>query len=133
MLRSKTSTRIAINSHPLSSPMILALKGLCIALALIASQALPAAEVKTFEEADRDGDGVLSTDEAAHAFSSIEIRDVNGDGIVSKFEVKLALPGVAFQDHDMGAIGDQEFRMIMQALERHENTLRNARTLPSEG
>lgn len=131
MISPDSNAQVATGNSPISSYMSLTLKGLCIAVALIISQTLPAAEVNSFAEADRDGDGVLSTDEAAHAFSSLEIRDINGDGIVSKFEVKLAFPKVAFQEHDMGAVGDQEFFMILQALERHEADLRNIATQPS--
>lgn len=77
-------------------------------------------DTSTFEEADRNSNGVLDKQEADHVLVGFEIPDLNRDGKVNKREVKVVLPDVAFKEDDKGHVTADEYRMILQAMERRE-------------
>lgn len=114
---------------------LFSLSAMTLAAVMFVPQAGFAGALPTFEEADIDGDGRLSKAEADAAFEGFEIPDLNHDGFVSKYEVKLVLPDVAFKKDDLGSVGTMEFRMILQALERQDQRLRElaARAVTSPG
>jgi|SRR5690554_5059800 len=104
---------------------LLSMSALALATVLLVPQTgFAGTALPTFEEADMDGDGRLNKGEADTAFEGFEIPDLNQDGFISKYEVKLVLPDVAFKSDDMGSVGSMEFRMILQALERQDQRVR---------
>lgn len=70
----------------------------------------------SFDEADSDGDGELSKQEADQALTSIRIVDVNGDGKVNKGEVKTALPEISFERDDDEVVDEDAYEEIVAAL-----------------
>lgn len=74
-------------------------------------------EPRSWSEADTDGDGVLSTEEARMALPGVEIPDLTGDGVVHKHEVTRALPTISFSEEDDGEVGRSEYEEIVEALE----------------
>lgn len=103
---------------------ILGVSAMALATVMFVPQTVFAEALPTFEQADADGDGRLSKSEADAAFSGLEIPDLNQDGFISKYEVKRVLPDVSFKTDDQGTVGSMEYRMILQALEREDQTLR---------
>lgn len=103
---------------------LLSISTLTLVTAMFTAQSGFATTLPTFDDIDADGDGRLSKQEADAALKDIEIPDVNQDGFISKYEVKLVLPDVAFKEQDRGSVGPMEYRMILQALEREDQQLR---------
>lgn len=79
-------------------------------------RALDAAGPPSFAEADTNGDGELSTEEAEEAFPGVHIMDVNGDGMVNKSEVKTALPEIAFERNDDEVVDEDAYEEIVVLL-----------------
>lgn len=69
-----------------------------------------------FEEADTDGNGELSKQEADQALTAVRIMDVNGDGKVNKGEVKAALPEISFERDDDEVVDEDAYEEIVAAL-----------------
>lgn len=110
-----------MNKHITS---ILGVSAMALATVMFVPQTVFAETLPTFKQADTDGDGRLSKDEADAAFPGLEIPDLNQDGFISKYEVKLVLPDVSFKKDDLGTVSSMEYRMILQALEREDQKLR---------
>ena len=115
-------------------PSILGVSALALATVMFVPQTAFAETLPTFEQADADGDGRLSKSEADAAFPGLQIPDLNQDGFISKYEVKRVLPDVSFKTDDPGTVGSMEYRMILQALEREDQNLRElAARAPATG
>ncbi len=84
------------------------------AFALFTASAL-ADEMPAFQEADKDGDGVLSHTEAEEALP-IEIPDLNGDGIVRVNEIVEVLPDIGFAADDTSPVMAGEYYVIVETL-----------------
>ena len=79
--------------------------------------------ITDFNEADKDGDGYLSMEEAREAVpQDVTIADTDGDGLLSKSEVESAMPNVSFEqslDSPSGEyIGEEEYDQIVQSIEQ---------------
>lgn len=61
-----------------------------------------------FSEADKDGDGALSTAEAQEALPDLIIVDINNDGILNRSEAENAMPGVRFDESGQASQAGQE-------------------------
>ncbi len=85
------------------------------------------AETPEFQEADKNGDGVLSIEEASTALPELEISDDNGDGLVNHIEAENSVSGLElpmsaeFDDVTIAPVGANEYRMIVQALTANRN------------
>lgn len=82
------------------------------------------AEAPEFTQADKDKDGKLSIEEAQAALPELEITDENGDGVVNLAEARksvegLQLPTSIQADEETAPVGMNEYRLIVQAMERN--------------
>ncbi len=91
---------------------------LIAALWAFAAASAEAQEAMDFAEADLDGDGVLSIEEAQAALPDLEIRDMTGDGIFTVFEAEQAVPGLYIDTAPETPVGPAEYAALIQAL-RH--------------
>lgn len=72
-----------------------------------------------FMAADKDGNGILSIEEANEAFPSLTFEDANGDGWLNHAEVEAALDGVDFGTDDAAThsvVGESDFLTIRRAV-----------------
>lgn len=85
----------------------------------LAQQDAPA----SFQEVDKNTDGVLNIEEAHEALPGVEISDANADGVVSKSEAENSIAGLELTSDGQGdgaaPVGEPEYRMIVQVLERN--------------
>lgn len=90
---------------------------------LLAYSLVAHAEQPAFSEADADGDGVLSMEEARTALPDLQIRDDNGDGLVNHAEAESSIQGLSLpmqpdaEDKTVATIGVAEYRVIVQTIE----------------
>ena len=93
-----------------------------LSLVLSLHAAVAYAETPEFQEADQNGDGVLSITEANAALPELKISDDNGDGLVNHTEAEKSVAGLdlpmpaQFTDETIAPVGVSEYRMIVQAL-----------------
>lgn len=78
--------------------------------------------ITEFSEADKDGDGYLSMEEAREALpQEVTIADTDGDGLLSKSEVESAMPNLSFEEGGSSSgefIGEEEYDQIVQSIEQ---------------
>lgn len=73
-----------------------------------------------FSEADQDGNGLLSFEEARAYFPNLNIQDGNGDGWLNHNEVQSALPNFQLGFEDAGSytvVGEAAFLEIVRTVE----------------
>ncbi|MCB1672102.1 MAG: hypothetical protein R3F41_10175 [Gammaproteobacteria bacterium] len=80
-------------------------------------------EYASFQEADKNADGVLNTEEAMESLPGAEISDANDDGVISKGEAEESVSGLKLTASDAqdaaAPVGEADYRMIVQALQRN--------------
>lgn len=89
------------------------------ALTLISLQA-SAQTAPVFTEADADGDGALSIEEAETVLPMLVVEDKNADDMLNQSEAETAINGLMFvaNGHSGGAalVTESEYQLILQAL-----------------
>lgn len=85
-------------------------------LASVAGSAL-AQEIVDFDDADLDGDGMLSIEEAQAALPDLRIDDEAGDGMFTVWHAEQAVPGLNIEASPETPVGPAEYATLIQALQ----------------
>ena len=73
-----------------------------------------------FSQADKDGNGELSAEEAREALpDTVVLIDTNDDGVLNRSEAQTALPEVSFssQGSEQDPVKEQEYQQMVDALQ----------------
>lgn len=82
-----------------------------------------------FMEADQDGNGILSIEEANAAFPDLSFEDANGDSFLNHAEADAALEGLNLTIEGAGTwsvVGESDFLTMLRTLEEREQNARSA-------
>jgi len=90
-------------------------------------------DFKKFDEADIDGDGVLSIQEAQMALPGLRLdAPATAGSMLTKQRVQQAVPGLTFEDDSAGPVTEEEYDKIVEPMEERGMLSSPASTSPGQ-
>jgi len=90
-------------------------------------------DFKKFDEADIDGDGVLSIQEAQMALPGLRLdAPLTAGSMLTKQSVQQAIPGLTFEDDSAGPVTEEEYEQIVEHMEARGMSSSPASTGPGQ-
>jgi hypothetical protein len=90
-------------------------------------------DFKKFDEADIDGDGVLSIQEAQMALPGLRLdAPATAGSMLTRQRVQQAVPGLTFEDDSAGPVTEEEYEKIVEHMRERGMTSSPASTSPGQ-
>jgi len=90
-------------------------------------------DFKKFDEADIDGDGVLSIQEAQMALPGLRLdAPATAGSMLTKQRVQQSVPGLNFDDDTAGPVTEEEYDKIVEHMEERGMSSSPASTSPGQ-
>ncbi len=90
-------------------------------------------DYKKFDEADVDGDGVLSIQEAQMALPGLRLdAPATAGSMLTKRQVQQSITGLEFDDDSAGPVTEEEYEKIVEHMQERGMTSSPASTSPGQ-